>query len=986
MMIESLNPSIADTSFANLMSKRIYNILLVATKYDTFILEDDGRIDEQIFNEYTSLNLRYAPRFTQVTSHTQALEALVENHYELVIYMPNLDDPHILHAMKSVKDAHPEIPFVVLAPFSKELMRRIPKEKLEFVDYLFSWLGNSELLLAIIKLIEDSMNVEKDTEEVGVQVILLVEDSVRFYSSALPILYRFVLEESMIFSKEALNDHQQMLRKRGRPKILFAKNYEEAYSLYNKYKENIMGVITDMSFPHRGAKEQLAGYKLAQYIQQTDKHQPVIISSAEAENRKYADKLGFPFIDKNSKSFPIDLKKMVKEQFGLGDLIIVDPVSKQELLRITNIKDLQQRLKDIPDESLAYHAKQNHFSRFCNSRALFAVGKYLQKLSFDKDSNVSHIRAAIEKAVTQYRKVKNSGIVAIFEKDRYDLWSNFARIGNGSLGGKGRGLAFMGHLVKMNGELNMHENMQVKIPNTVVLCTDIFDEFMEKNQLYPFALNETDDEKILQAFLQASLPPSLDEDLLTFLDTIHNPIAIRSSSLLEDSHYQPFAGIYSTYMIPFLPNKEQTLKLLTESIKGVYASVFFKESKSYMAATKNLIDQEKMAVVLQELVGSHHENLFYPTISGVARSLNFYPIGNEKVEEGIVNLAYGLGKYIVDGGKTLRLSPYNQHHILQLSSVDIALKETQEKFYALNLQDTLQLPSVDDSFNIEKKSIRIADKIDNNFRFVVSTYDPIDHIIREGYHPQGRKIISFANILEHNIFPLTDILKKILLLGQNEMGRPVEIEFAVDIHNRQQATFFLLQIRPIVDSKMEVNDLYSIGKEHVSLLQSAHALGHGVYRGTIFDVVYVKTANFDAKHNESIALELARINEQFVHNDSNYILIGPGRWGSSDPWLGIPVKWAFISQAQVIAEVSLENYRIEPSQGTHFFQNLTSFGVGYFTINPYLHPSDLFNEELLQHAETVEETDFVRHVRFDKPLTISINGRKGTGEVFIEKD
>lgn len=979
-MIDNLNQSIADTSFANLMSKRIYNILLVATKYDTFILEDDGRIDEQIFNEYTSLNLRYAPRFTQVTNEEQAIEALAENHYELIIYMPNLDDPDILQAMKRMKNSYPEIPFVVLAPFSKELMRRVPKEQLGFVDYVFSWLGNSELLLAIIKLIEDSMNVEKDTEEVGVQVILLVEDSVRFYSSALPILYRFVLEESMIFSKEALNEHQQMLRKRGRPKILFAKNYEEAYTLYNKYKENILGVITDMSFPHNGIKEQLAGYKLAQYIQHTDKHQPVIITSAETENKKYAEELHFPFIDKNSKSFPIDLKKTVKEKFGLGDLIIINPHSKKELLRIRNIKDLQDNLKKIPDESLEYHIRHNHFSRFCNSRALFSVGQYLKKFQFDGSITIDQARSIIEKAVNQYRKMKNSGIVAIFEKDRYDQWSNFARIGNGSLGGKGRGLAFMGHLVKMNPALNAHENMQVKIPNTVVLCTDIFDEFMEANHLYPFALAETDDNQILKTFIHAKLPERLLEDFSTFLDTIQNPIAIRSSSLLEDSHYQPFAGIYSTYMIPFFENKELTLKLLTESIKGVYASVFFQESKSYMTATKNLIDQEKMAVVLQELAGSTHGELFYPTISGVARSLNFYPIGTEKTEEGVVNLAFGLGKYVVDGETTLRVSPSSPNHILQLSSVEMALKETQDTFYALNLKDITQNFSVDDSFNIEKKPIRVADKIDSSFRFVVSTYDIHDQVIREGYYPKGRKIISFANILQHDLFPLMELLKKVLHIGQTEMGRPVEVEFAVDIKSHTQATLYLLQIRPIVDHKATYSESsLSQHKGHL-ILHSDNALGDGINR-QIQNIVYVKTRDFNAANNPQIAEQLAILNQKFVEKDQNYILIGPGRWGSSDSWLGIPVKWAFISHAQLIVEVSLENYRIEPSQGTHFFQNLTSFGVGYFTINPFLNTNEMFDEDFLNSQPAAYETEYIRHISFSHPLIINIDGRKGKGYV-----
>lgn len=978
-VISSTPFQFVDTSFANLMSKRIYNILLFATKYDTFILEDDGRIDEQIFNEYTSLNLRYPPRFTQVTTEEQAVQALSEIHYELIIYMPNLDEPNILQTMTNIKERYPDIPFVVLAPFSKELVRRIPKEKLSFVDYFFSWLGNSELLLAIIKLIEDSMNVEHDTQAVGVQVILLVEDSVRFYSSILPILYHLVLEESMNFSKEALNDHQEMLRKRGRPKILFAKNYEEAIQIYEQYKENILGVITDMSFPHNGEKERLAGYKLAKYLKANDKHLPIVMTSAESVNKQYADELGFRFIDKNSKSFPQDLHRIVREDFGLGHLSIIDPSTKQEILRIHNLKELQNSLKDIPEDALYYHMAHNHFSRFCNSRAIFPVGQYLKKIDI-KNTSVDEARQLVEMAVVEYRKMKNTGVVAVFQKERYDKWSNFARIGNGSLGGKGRGLAFMGHLVKMHAALNTNADFQITIPKTVVLCADIFDEFMEQNKLYDFALSESDDEKILATFLKASLPQRLVDDFLTFLDTIRNPIAVRSSSLLEDSHYQPFAGIYATYMIPYMDDKYETLRILTEAIKGVYASVFYKESKSYMAATKNLIDQEKMAVVLQELAGCTHGDWFYPTISGVARSLNFYPIGSERTDGGVVNLAFGLGKYIVDGGQTLRFSPDAPRQILQMSSVEMALKETQKVFYALNIKDIPANFSVDDAFNLERRTLKDAEMIDPMFRYVVSTYDVADHIIRDGYYPQGRKVLSFSGLLQHDMFPLSATLRKILQVAQSEMGRPVEIEFAIDIKSRQSATFYLLQIRPIVDNRLTDDTNMDSGEAKDLLLLSNNALGHGVFRH-VTDVVYVRTECFDAANNPLIASEIARINDQFVAQDKNYVLIGPGRWGSSDHWLGIPVKWAFISQAQVVVELGLDNYRIEPSQGTHFFQNLTSFGVGYFTVNPFLKQGDWLDLDFLNAQPAVYESPFLRHVQLKSPLLIKIDGRKGRATI-----
>lgn len=968
---------LSDATFDNLMSKRIYNILLFATKYDSFILEDDGRIDEQIFNEYVSLNLRYPPRFTQVTNLTDALAELSENHYELVVYMPNLEDENFVEVMKTVKSFYENIPFVVLAPQSREYRRRMLKHEISFVDYSFSWLGNSELLLAIIKLIEDSMNVESDTASVGVQVILLVENSVRFYSSELPILYRLVLEESMNFAKEALNEHQEMLRKRGRPKVLLARNYEEAVSMYKRYKENMLGVITDMRFFRNGNNDSRAGYELAKYIKEQDKYLPVILASSEKSNASLANELDFAFLDKNSKSFPQDLRKNVREKFCLGDLPVIDPKTGNELMRIKDLRDLQAKIPLIPVESLRYHMEQNHFSRFCNSHAIFSLGIFLKDLDIN-NYNLEEARHIIEQAIAAYRKMKNSGIVAVFEKDRYDVWSNFARIGNGSLGGKGRGLAFMDQLVKMNSGLNTYPNFPIRIPRTVVLCTDMFDEFMDGNNLYSIALSDLDDDEILHEFLKAKMPERLLEDLNKFLQTIKNPIAVRSSSMLEDSHYQPFAGIYNTYMIPYVLNNEELLRIVTESIKAVYASVFFKGSKTYMSATKNLIDQEKMAVILQELIGQRYDEYFYPTLSGVARSLNFYPIGNERVDDGVVNLALGLGKYIVDGGLTLRFSPGTPKQILQLSSVKMALKETQKSFCALKMNNIPETFSVNDAFNLDNLSLKVAEK-DGTLRYISSTYDANDNIIRDGFYPNCRKIVSFAHILQHELFPLSDCLRNVLEVTQKEMGRAVEIEFAVDIKNKEKAEFYLLQIRPIVNNKLLVNvNLQDLDKNEL-ILFSCQALGHGI--SETHDIVYVKTEHFAAENNSLIAKEIDELNQKFLQKDETYVLIGPGRWGSSDPWLGIPVSWPAISQAQLIVELGLENYRVDPSQGTHFFQNLTSFGVGYFTLNTFIDNGDVYNLTFFDGQKAEYETQFIRHIHFSKPLKISIDGRKGQGAI-----
>lgn len=968
-----------DTSFASLMAKRIFNVLLIATKYDSFMLEDDGRIDEQIFNEYTSLNLSYPPRFTQVVSEEEALKELEENHYELVIQMPNMDETDMFATAKHIKEKYPDIPFVVLTPFSREVTKRLSQEDLSGVDYVFSWLGNPDLLLAIIKLIEDAMNVEHDTESVGVQIILLIEDSVRFYSSALPTLFKIVMEQSKEFSKEALNEHQQKLRMRGRPKIMLARTYEEAVEIYTKYYNNILGIVTDISYTHNGIKDKLAGYHFAKWVRERKRFVPIVFTSSEKSNEVYAEELNSNFIDKNSKSFPRDLKKQVINNFGFGDFIIINPETKEEIMRIKNLKDLQKNIFSIPDDSLIYHLSHDHFSRFFYSRAMFSVAEWLKRISVSEYTSMDEARQLIYDMIIKYRKVKNSGVVAIFDKDRFDEFSNFARMGDGSIGGKGRSIAFMDNIVKEHLELNDDANIPVKIPRTVVLCTDIFDEFMEVNDLYPVALSDKPDDEILRYFLKAGLPDRLIEDFMAFLETIKAPIAVRSSSLLEDSHYQPFAGVYATYMIPLINDKYQMLELLGKAIKAVYASVFYEDSKAYMAATQNLIDQEKMAIVLQEAVGSTYGDHFYPTISGVARSLNFYPVGNEKPEEGIANIVLGLGKYIVEGGVNLRFSPAHPHNIVQLSTVDLALRDTQRYFYALDLKNIDKEFTTNDGFNLLKLTIKDAEK-DNSIRYIASTYDPVDQVIYDGYYDSGRKIISFVNVLQHNVFPLSEILQQILKIGQEEMGRAVEIEFAADLKDKGEGNFYLLQIRPIVQNKeLQIEDLSRIRPED-EILHSNNALGHGVF-SEVYDIVYVKTKEFNAANNDKIAYEIASVNAEFLEQEKNYILVGPGRWGSSDPWLGIPVKWSQISNAQVLVELTLDNYKIEPSQGTHFFQNLTSFGVGYFSINPYVSGEGLFNEEFLNEQPAVSETEYVRHIRFESPVIIKINGKTKTGIV-----
>ena len=970
-----------DTSFVNLMTKRIFNVLLVANPYDAFMLEDDGRIDEKIFNEYMNLSLRYPPRFTQVSTEAEAWRQLDNTMFDLVIVMPGSDNSDTFDIARSIKQKYSHIPLVVLTPFSHGITARMEHEDLSIFEYVFCWLGNTDLLLSIIKLIEDKMNLEHDIKEVGVQMILLVEDSIRFYSSVLPNLYKFVLKQSQEFATEALNAHQRTLRMRGRPKIVLARSYEEAMELYEKYANNVLGVITDARYPRNGLVDPMAGIKLLGEIRKRDPFVPLILESSEVNNKEYARLYEASFVDKNSKKMNIDLREIVSENFGFGDFVFRNPNTMEEVARVRNLKELQNIIYSIPKESLLYHVQRNHVSRWLYSRAMFPAAEFLKQITWDSLQDVDAHRKVIFEAIVKYRKMKNQGVVAIFQRDRFDRYSNFARIGEGSLGGKGRGLAFIDNMVKRHPEFEEFDNATVSIPKTVVLCTDIFDEFMDSNSLYQLALSDAEDDTILKAFLRAKLPDRLVEDFFAFFEVVKSPIAIRSSSLLEDSHYQPFAGIYSTYMIPYMEDKYEMLRMLSDAIKGVYASVFYRDSKAYMQATSNVIDQEKMAVIIQEVVGTQYGERFYPSISGVARSLNYYPIGDEKAEEGTVSLALGLGKYIVDGGLTLRVCPYHPDQVLQTSEMEIALRETQTQFYALDLKNTGSDFSIDDGFNLLKIPVREAEK-DGSLQYIASTYDPYDMIIRDGIYPGGRKLITFANVLQHGVFPLPKILQMVQEYGQGEMRRPVEIEFAVTLNPQQKTgTFYLLQIRPMVDVKADLSEDLNLIPENQLLLKSNNSLGHGILND-IYDVVYVKTEGYTASNNQLIAYEIEKLNRKFLDEGKHYVLVGPGRWGSSDTWLGVPVKWPHISAARVIVEAGLTNYRVDPSQGTHFFQNLTSFGVGYFTINAYMNDG-LYNQEFLNAQPAVEETQFVRHVRFEQPIVIKMDGRKKIGVVMM---
>ena len=973
-----------DTAFGNLMQKRIFSVLLIATPYDAFMMEEDGRVDEQIYFEYVSLNLSSPPRFTKVANYEEARRELASKDFDLIIAMPGVDVSETFREAKELDVLYPDIPFVVLTPFSKEVRRRISNEDLRGVDYVFSWLGNVDLILAIIKLIEDSMNADNDIADVGVQAILVVEDSIRFYSSILPALFKYLLKQSMIFSTEALNEHERMLRMRGRPKVLLARDYEEAQALMDRYGNNILGVISDVRFPRGGEKDPKAGFRFAREVREKNPYMPFIIQSQEQENSLIAAREGLLFLDKNSKTLPIDLNKAIQNLFGFGDFVVRDPKTQQEIMRIRDLKELQKSIMSIPDEALFEVCKNNSVSRWLYSRALFPIADAVQIYRFTDLSQSEIVKKLVFECIVKYRRMKNRGVVAIFRKDRFDHYSNFARIGEGSLGGKGRGLAFIDQIIKRNPVCDNFKGVQITIPRTVVLCTDIFDEFMEDNNLYPIALSDRPDVQILDAFLNASLPENILEDFRALFNVIDRPLAVRSSSLLEDSHYQPFAGIYATYMIPCVDDIEERLRMLCDAVKGVYASVFFADSKAYMNATSNVIDQEKMAVILQEVAGEDHGGYYYPSFSGVGRSLNYYPLGDEVAEDGVAEVAVGLGKHIVDGGLALRFSPRHPEKVLQTSTLELALRDTQTVLCGLpsDVESSRGL-TTDDSFNIKK--INVADAFKTGaLKYLVSTFDPEDRVLRDNEIGRGRKVVTFANVLKQKIFPLAEIVEFMLSKGAYAMGRPVEIEFAGNINPKavseeNKGTVYWLQIRPIVDKKEMLDDKILDVEDSELILRSETALGHGIM-DNIRHIVYVKTQTFDSLRNPETALEIDKINKGFIDKGETYVLIGPGRWGSSDSALGVPVKWAQISGARVIVESALPGYRIEPSQGTHFFQNLTSFGVGYFTIDAN-HGDGYIDMEYLDSLPAVYETDAVRIVEFAEPLNVAINGKKSRGIV-----
>ncbi len=928
--------------YDSLMGFRVRRILMICSNYDAFILEEDGQIETQIYKEYIDLNLSTPPTFVWVQTSAEAREVLQTTvGIDLVICMYNTSDNDVFTLASDLKKEGRSLPFVLLTHFSKEVYRRIANMDTSAIDFMFSWHGNADLIVAIIKLFEDLKNADNDILKVGVQSILLVEDSVRYYSTYLPELYRMILRQSSEFLKETLNEQQRKHMKRSRPKILLATNLDDAMQMYEKYKSNLLGVISDVGFcEHRDGKpedEKLdAGVELVRHIKADDPKMPVLLQSSQDSIAPVAEELGVGFLRKYSKTLMIQLYDYILEEFAFGDFVFRD-ADHVEYGRAANLKELEVMMREVPEDILLANTSKNMLSKWFMARGLFTLGETFKKVRESHFANTAELRAYVSQQIHDYHALTGRGVIAHFDKDTYGRHIWFSRLGDGSLGGKARGLAFLNSLVYKHSLSDKYPGVKISIPRTIVIATDYFDQFIIDNDLQYVIDSDISDEEILSEFVSSRLPEALVEELRSFVATSRSPLAVRSSSKLEDSSYQPFAGVYSTYMIPLAENRDQMLRMLEKAIKSVYASVFYGGSRTYIQTTGNLLSEEKMAVVVQSICGSEHNGFYYPLLSGVARSVNFYPIENEKAEDGIVDLAFGLGKTVVDGGNSLRFSPKFPKKILQLSETKLALRDTQKMMYALDLRAGAFKISKDEGVNLAHIPVAEGLQHFSNPELVASTFSIENNRMVPGITAKGPRVISFDAILKYNRYPVAQILKDILEICKNELMCDIEMEFAADIEHKENGTRLnmkLLQVRPVGEYSAEGSisiDKVSEDMEHV-LVKSTKALGSG-HIDNIKYIIHVPSETFDSARTKEMAAEIAEFNEMVKKEGASYLLIGPGRWGSSDPWLGIPVMWSDISEARMIVETAIPGYQIEPSQGTHFFQNITSLGVGYLTVD-----------------------------------------------------
>ena len=964
------------------MEKRVKRILLVCNNYDSFALEEDGRIDVQIEQEYAELNLSNPPAITRAETTREALAIIEERKaskklpFDLIITMYSVGELDVFEFAKETKGLLPNCPIVLLSAFSKEIYNRIEQHDKSDIDYFFNWNNSTDLIIAIIKLIEDRMNAPHDILEEGVRAIMLVEDSVRYYSTYLPLLYKLVLHQNSIAIRDALNEKQQLMRKRARPKMLLATCYDEAVELYQRYGKNMIGVISDIGFVlHKGdpsSTEKLdAGVDLCQLIREDNPTMPFLMQSSQESMRATANKLKVGFVVKTSKTLTQEVSEYIESEFGFGDFIAKDPRTGKEIARASDLEAFERVISTISPAAFRRSSDNNYLSKWLFARGLFSVGRPVSALKIQDESDIEHVRQLNIRLIHDYRINQALGVVAKYSPETYNDTIWFARVGEGPMGGKGRGLAFLNHVLQKNDLYDRWENIRVLVPRTMVLTTEFFDKFIHANGLQYVINSDLTDEELLSEFVSAALPSALIPALRHFIRVTNKPIAVRSSSKLEDSYYQPFAGVYSTYMIPHTENEDQQLRLLTKAIKSVYASVYYAASRGYITSTGNVLSEEKMAIVLQEVCGEQEGNYYFPVISGVARSINFYPVGKEKPEDGIVKVAYGLGKVVVDGEQVLRFSPKYPKNVMQTSTIDLAMRETQQSMLALNLNPEKFKTSIDDAVNLERFAIHDCGQFES-LKIIASTYDRENMRIVDSCYPDGPRIVTFAPQLKFNTFPLAEIIRSLLEMAQEEIKCPVEIEFAVNLE-REPQIFHVLQIRPISADSLTAKVEWEMIDESDALLRSGNALGVGQI-DDVRDIIYLRRDTFDILRTREMAQTIREWNTRMRKEGRQYLLIGYGRWGSQISSLGVPVAWGDISEAKAIAECSLENFRIEPSQGSHFFQNLTSFNVGYMNIDPWARAEDVYDSEALDKMPAIEETELVRHVRLEKPLEMYIDG------------
>ena len=970
--------------FENLMPFRVNDILLVSSLYDSFILREDGRLNELLIGESLELNLHQVPGITHVSSGEEAIEiAQSQRRFNLIVTNLQVGDMDAAQLARRVKAAGLDVPVVVLAYDYREIQNFIARNPVTEIDRIFLWQGNARILISIVNYVEDKRNVLHDTRAMNVPVLLLVEDDITYYSLFLPVIYTEIIGQSRRLLSEALNVAHKLVRMRARPKILLCSNYEDAEREVLKYREYLLGVISDVEFPRGGELTREAGFVLARMVRDTVPDVPIVLQSSRTEFMDGAHAEGYGFLQKRSPTLLGNLRNLLTEEMGFGDFVFRLPDGVTEVARACDLNALETLLHTVPEESLAFHGQRNHFSHWLMARTEFALAQKLRPRTVSDFGSLEHLRRDLIESIAEYRRDQSQALIGEFNPATFQPGESFfLQIGGGSLGGKARGLAFIRHILRQRGIARSFAGVRIGVPPTLVLTTEIFDRFLDDNDLLEFAIHSDDDAEIRRRFLQAPFSIALLDQLLAFLEAVHYPLAVRSSSLLEDSQYQPFSGVYETFMLANNhPDIQFRLEQLLEAIKLVYASTFSRHAKAYVRAAPYRLEEEKMAVMLQQVVGADHGGRFYPDFSGVVRSRNFYPMGNITVADGFAAVALGLGRAVVSGGKCLTFSPRHPRHLVQFSSVEDVLANSQTEFWALELDQAHESGGIANGLRESSFGLNIAEK-DGTLQMLASTYSVDNHAVYDGLSRPGTRIVSFAPVLKHGRFPLPQILDRLMTTGEQALGRPVEIEFAVRMPqvDGEPAAFGFLQLRPLVLSR-EGEDirLDDVDPERL-VCQSSVVLGHGRLEN-LLDAIVVDSHRFERPRSREVAHEVAHLNAKLSAENRPYLLIGVGRWGSTDPWLGIPVAWDQISGARAIVESGFRDFRVAPSQGSHFFQNLTAFQIGYFTVNPDA-GEGFVDWQWLAAQPAVEEHGCVRHLRFESPLVVMMNGKISHGMIF----